>query len=136
MSILAVLQVAQAYNGPHNVMTALYNHASMQIKSNSQHRGGGGLPTVLMRPTSHPSIKIRGGGGSLGGRGGRLEAVGLGLGNMLAVDTFCKGNHPLEHLPKRNAEKRRIPNSRGHTEAWESVSPTQGATPKRGSPYL
>ena len=22
--------------------------------------------------------------------------------------------------------------SRGHTEAWESVSPTQGATPKRG----
>ena len=29
----------------------------------------------------------------------------------------------------------RIPNSRGHTKAWESVSPTQGATQKRGSPY-
>ena len=29
----------------------------------------------------------------------------------------------------------RIPNSRGHTEVWESVSPTQGATQKRGSPY-
>ena len=29
----------------------------------------------------------------------------------------------------------RIPNSRGHTEAWESVSPTRGAMPKRGSPY-
>ena len=25
-----------------------------------------------------------------------------------------------------------IPNSRGHTEAWESVSPTRGDTPKRG----
>ena len=30
----------------------------------------------------------------------------------------------------------RIPNSGGHTESWESVSPTQGATPKRGSLYL
>ena len=29
----------------------------------------------------------------------------------------------------------RIPNSRGHTEAWGSVSPTQGATPKHRSPY-
>ena len=28
-----------------------------------------------------------------------------------------------------------IPNSRGHSEAWESVSPTRGATPQRGSPY-
>ena len=28
-----------------------------------------------------------------------------------------------------------IPNSRGHTKVWESVSPTQGATPKRGTPY-
>ena len=28
-----------------------------------------------------------------------------------------------------------ISNSRRHTEAWESISPTQGATPKRGSPY-
>ena len=28
-----------------------------------------------------------------------------------------------------------IPNSRGHTEAWESVSPIPGATLKRGSPY-
>ena len=28
-----------------------------------------------------------------------------------------------------------IPNSRGHTEAWESVSPTRGATPKRGGPH-
>ena len=28
----------------------------------------------------------------------------------------------------------RHPNARGHTEAWESVTPTQGATPKRGSP--
>ena len=27
------------------------------------------------------------------------------------------------------------PNSRGHTEVWESVSPTQGATPKCGSLY-
>ena len=25
-----------------------------------------------------------------------------------------------------------IPNSKGHTKVWESVSPTQGATPKRG----
>ena len=25
-----------------------------------------------------------------------------------------------------------IPNSRGHTKVWESVSPTQGATPRRG----
>ena len=29
----------------------------------------------------------------------------------------------------------RIPNSRGHAKAWESVSHTQGATPKCGSPY-
>ena len=29
----------------------------------------------------------------------------------------------------------RIPNSRGHTKVWEPVSPTQGATPKHGSPY-
>ena len=28
-----------------------------------------------------------------------------------------------------------IPNSRGHTKTWESISPTQGATPKSGSPY-
>ena len=28
-----------------------------------------------------------------------------------------------------------IPNSRGHTEAWEFISPTQGATPKMESPY-
>ena len=28
-----------------------------------------------------------------------------------------------------------IPNSRGHNKVWESVSPTQGATPKCGSPY-
>ena len=27
-----------------------------------------------------------------------------------------------------------IPNSRGHTKAWEIVSPTQGATPNCGSP--
>ena len=26
------------------------------------------------------------------------------------------------------------PNSRGHTEAWDSLDPTQGATPKHGSP--
>ena len=26
-------------------------------------------------------------------------------------------------------------NSRGHTEAWESLMPTRGATPKRGNPY-
>ena len=29
----------------------------------------------------------------------------------------------------------RIPNPRGHAKAWESISPTPGATPKRGSPY-
>ena len=28
-----------------------------------------------------------------------------------------------------------LPNSRGHTEAWESVSRTRGATPKRGDAY-
>ena len=28
----------------------------------------------------------------------------------------------------------RIPNSKGHTEVWESITPTQGAMPKRGSP--
>ena len=28
-----------------------------------------------------------------------------------------------------------VPNPRGHAKAWESISPTQGATPKRGSPY-
>ena len=28
-----------------------------------------------------------------------------------------------------------IPNLRGHTEAWESMFPTRGATPKSGSPY-
>ena len=28
-----------------------------------------------------------------------------------------------------------IPNSRGHTEVWESISPTQWATPERGSRY-
>ena len=28
-----------------------------------------------------------------------------------------------------------IPNSRGHTKAWESISPTQGTILKRGSPY-
>ena len=26
------------------------------------------------------------------------------------------------------------PNSRGHTQAWESITPTQGAILKRGSP--
>ena len=42
----------------------------------------------------------------------------------------------LPHTPRRGCLQRlRIPNSRGHTEAWESVSPTQGVTPKRGSPY-
>ena len=44
------------------------------------------------------------------------------------AERFCKGNRPLEHLPKKSAEKCRIPNSRGHTKAWESVSPTRGAT--------
>ena len=29
----------------------------------------------------------------------------------------------------------RIPNSRGHTKAWVSVSPTRGAMPNHGSPY-
>ena len=29
----------------------------------------------------------------------------------------------------------RIPNSRGHTKAWKFVSPTQGATPRRGRLY-
>ena len=29
----------------------------------------------------------------------------------------------------------RIPNSRGHAKVWESVSPTQGAMPKRESLY-
>ena len=29
----------------------------------------------------------------------------------------------------------RIPNSRDHTEVWESVSPTRGAAPKCGSAY-
>ena len=29
----------------------------------------------------------------------------------------------------------RIHNSRGHTKAWESITPTRGATPKRGSLY-
>ena len=28
------------------------------------------------------------------------------------------------------------PNSRGHTKVWESITPTPGATPKRGSPQL
>ena len=28
-----------------------------------------------------------------------------------------------------------IPNSRGHAKAWESISPTREAMPKRGSPY-
>ena len=27
------------------------------------------------------------------------------------------------------------PNSRGHTEEWESLTPNKGATPKRGSPW-
>ena len=39
-------------------------------------------------------------------------------------------------IPKQNCAHRvHHPNSRGHTEAWESISPTQGATPKLGSPY-
>ena len=45
----------------------------------------------------------------------------FGLGTMLAVKRFCKGNRPLEHLPKKNLPK--------------LASPTQGATPKSGSPY-
>ena len=28
-----------------------------------------------------------------------------------------------------------MPNSRGHTKVWESVSPTRGATPKCGGPH-
>ena len=44
--------------------------------------------------------------------------------------------HPYPQLegPHRSVGVH-IPNSRGHTEAWESVSPTRGATPKCGSPY-
>ena len=119
-------------------MSALYNHASMQIKSSSQHRGGEGATNSP--DATHPQLSVTRGGRGLGGSfflggGGWLKGVGLGLGNMLAVDTFCKGNRPLEHLPEKNAEKCRIPNSRGHTKAWESVPPTKGATPKRGCPY-
>ena len=50
--------------------------------------------------------------------------TGLGLDTMLAVERFCKGNCPLEHLSKKKTPKCRIPNSRGHTEVWVSVSPT------------
>ena len=61
------------------------------------------------------------------------------------------GNCPLPHLPKKRRKTSgldlipypqlkgprqsvgvRIPNSRGHAKAWESVSPTRGATLKRG----
>ena len=49
--------------------------------------------------------------------------------------TLKRGSpYPLLNGPHRSVGVR-IPNSRGHTEAWESVSPTQGAIPKRGSPY-
>ena len=41
----------------------------------------------------------------------------------------------LQHSPKGSNAGVRIPNSRGQAKAWESVSPTQGATPKHGSPY-
>ena len=34
----------------------------------------------------------------------------------------------------RHYEEVLEPNSRGHTEAWESITPTRGATPRRGSP--
>ena len=42
--------------------------------------------------------------------------------------------YPKLKGPRQNVGVR-IPNSRGHTKAWESVSPTQGATPKHGNPY-
>ena len=35
--------------------------------------------------------------------------------------------------PRKSMEVRQ-PNSKGHTEVWESITPTQGATQKRGSP--
>ena len=42
------------------------------------------------------------------------------------------------HIPNSTGHAKsvgaRIPNSKGRTEVWESVTPTQGATPKRGSP--
>ena len=44
---------------------------------------------------------------------------------------------PLQacHLPVHSMTATRIPNSRGHTEAWVSISPTRGAAHKHGTQY-
>ena len=83
-----------------------------------------------------------------------LGTHGFGFGHCAGWTFYGTGNHPLPHLPKKHGKTSgldlipypqfkgpcksvgvRIPNSRGHAKVWESVSPTQGAMPKRGSLY-
>ena len=81
--------------------------------------GGGGTTSGPDATPPPLSVKTWGGGGAGGAVwGGRLEGVG-------------GSPHPQLEGPRQSVGVR-IPNSRGHAKAWESVSPTQGATPKGG----
>ena len=63
---------------------------------------------------------------------GKAQGVGVGIPNSRGHAKSVGVRIPNSRCRGKSVGVR-IPNSRGYAKAWESVSPTQGATPKRGS---